>query len=140
MHPKLFLADVGVFRSLRPRGPLDRPEEIEGAALEGLVAQHLRAWIDYSGSGASLSFWRTRGGAEVDFVVYGSETFAAIEVTNSRRVRPANLRALRSFREDYPEAALRLLYRGTETLEIGGVRCVPCAEFLLALAPGRPLP
>lgn len=26
-HPKLFLFDAGVFRSLRPRGPLDRPEE-----------------------------------------------------------------------------------------------------------------
>jgi len=34
-HPKLYLFDTGVFRSLRPRGPLDRPEEIEGAALEG---------------------------------------------------------------------------------------------------------
>lgn len=26
---------------MRPAGPLDRPEEIAGAALEGLVAQHL---------------------------------------------------------------------------------------------------
>ncbi len=140
VHPKLFLADAGVFRSLRPRGPLDRPQEIEGAALEGLVAQHLRAWIDYSGSGDGLTFWRTRGGAEVDFVVYGDEVFAAIEVENSRRVRPADLRSLRSFRDDYPEAALRLLYRGTETLEIDGVRCLPVAEFLSALVPGRPLP
>ena len=31
-HPKLYLFDTGVFRSLRPRGPLDRPGEIEGAA------------------------------------------------------------------------------------------------------------
>ncbi len=46
-HPKLYFFDAGVFRSLRPKGPLDRPEEIEGAALEGLVAQHLRAWIAY---------------------------------------------------------------------------------------------
>jgi len=42
-HPKLRLFDAGVFRSLRPTGPLDRPQEVEGAALEGLVAQHLRA-------------------------------------------------------------------------------------------------
>ena len=27
----------------RPAGALDRPSEIEGAALEGLVAEHLRA-------------------------------------------------------------------------------------------------
>ncbi|CAG4883191.1 protein of unknown function [Georgfuchsia toluolica] len=40
-----------MFRSLRPAGPLDRPEEIEGMALEGLVAQYLRAWIAYRASG-----------------------------------------------------------------------------------------
>jgi hypothetical protein len=27
-HPKFYLFDTGVFRSLRPRGPLDRPQEI----------------------------------------------------------------------------------------------------------------
>jgi len=37
-HPKFFLFDTGVFRALRPKGPLDRPEEIGGAALEGLVS------------------------------------------------------------------------------------------------------
>ena len=42
-HDKLYLFDAGVFRSLRPKGPLDRPAELEGPALEGLVAQHLRA-------------------------------------------------------------------------------------------------
>src|SRR5881227_1622398 len=46
-HPKFYFFDAGVYRSLRPAGPLDRPEEIEGAVLEGLVAQHLRAWIAY---------------------------------------------------------------------------------------------
>ena len=39
-HQKFYLFDAGVFRSLRPRGPLDAPEEMEGMALEGLVAQH----------------------------------------------------------------------------------------------------
>ena len=51
-HPKFYWFDAGVFRSVRPSGPLDRPEEIAGAALEGLIAQHLRAWIDYTNSGS----------------------------------------------------------------------------------------
>lgn len=34
-RPKFYLFDAGVFRTLRPSGPLDRPEETEGAALEG---------------------------------------------------------------------------------------------------------
>jgi len=139
-HPKLFFSDVGVFRSLRPAGPLDRPEEIAGAALEGLVAQHLRAWIDYSGADATLSFWRTRAGSEVDFVIYGQDAFTAIEVKHAGDVRPADLRGLRAFAEDYPEADLRLLYRGTEALEIDGIRCLPCEGFLRELRPGRPLP
>lgn len=37
-HPKFYYFDTGVFRSFRPRGPLDRPEEINGAALEGLAS------------------------------------------------------------------------------------------------------
>ena len=138
-HPKLFLFDAGVFRSLRPAGPLDRPEEIEGAALEGLVAQHLGAWIAYGGADLELSTWRTRSGTEVDFVVYGEGTFHSIEVKNASRVRPEDLRGLRAFLDDYPEARGLLLYRGERRLVKGGVTCIPVEEFLGELRPGREL-
>jgi hypothetical protein len=39
-----FFFAAGIFRSFRPRGPLDRPEEIEGQALEGIIAQRLYAF------------------------------------------------------------------------------------------------
>ena len=61
-HPKLYLFDAGVFRALRPKGPLDRVEEIDGAALEGLIVQHLKAWNEYNKKKYSISFWRTRSG------------------------------------------------------------------------------
>jgi predicted AAA+ superfamily ATPase len=139
-HPKFFWFDAGVFVATRPAGPLDRPEEIAGAALEGLVAQHLRAWIDYTGSDFTLSFWRTKAGNEVDFVVYGRDGFWAVEVKHTAVIRPADLRGLRAFREDYPEATLRLLYRGREALELDGILCLPCEDFLLRLVPGEALP
>lgn len=138
-HPKFFYFDAGVFRSLRPAGPLDRPEEIDGAALEGLVAQHLRAWADYRAGDLRLFTWRTRGGAEVDFVVYGEEGIWAIEVKNTRRVRPEDLRALKAFVDDYPEAGAFLLYRGEERLLVDGIRCVPLPEFLTELRPSGTL-
>jgi len=47
-HPKFSFFDAGVFRESRPTGPLDSASELDGAALEGLVGQHLRAWCDYS--------------------------------------------------------------------------------------------
>ena len=139
-HAKLYFFDCGVFRSLRPAGPLDAREEIAGPALEGLVLQHLRAWISYGGADCRIHFWRTRGGSEVDFVLYGGAGFHAIEVKNSRSVRPRDLRGLRTFREDYPESSPLLLYRGDEVLERNGVRCLPVDRFLRELTPGRDLP
>lgn len=137
-HPKLYLFDAGVYRSLRPRGPLDRKEEMYGHALEGLVAQHLRAWIGYSSIDCELYFWRTRHGLEVDFILYGEEIFYAIEVKNSDKVYSTDLRSLKSFREDYPECTPYLIYRGKDRLVIDGILCIPCREFLLHLNPRTP--
>ena len=138
-HEKLYLFDAGVFRSLRPKGPLDRPEEMEGQALEGLVAQHLRAWAAYSRHDARVCFWRTRAGAEVDFVVYGETGLQAFEVKNAARVHSRDLRALRAFREDWPEAETAMLHRGPERLRIDGVWCLPVQDFLRRMAPDRGL-
>jgi len=63
VHSKFYFFDPGVFRSLRLAGPLDRPTEIDGGALEGLVAERhppremlaalyrvVRAKVDRSGA------------------------------------------------------------------------------------------
>ena len=139
VHDKLYLFDAGVFRALRPTGPLNSRAETEGPALEGLVAQHLRAWAAYSNGTARLYFWRTRGGAEVDFVVYGETGFWAFEVRNSRTAHRSDLRALRTFLADYPEARAALLYRGDRRLLIDDIPCLPVDEFLRGIVPNRPL-
>lgn len=138
-HSKFYFFDAGVFRSIRPKGPLDRPQEIDGGALEGLVAQHLRAWIDYSDKKSSLYYWRTPKGLEVDFIVYGEGGLLALEVKNTARIRPEDLRALEAFRADYPEAECVCLYRGHERLKKGNVLCLPCMEFLRGVRPGKKL-
>ncbi len=138
-HPRFFYFDSGVFRTLRPQGPLDRPAEIGGAALEGLLAQHLRAWLAYSRTDARLHYWRTRGGAEVDFVLYGTPGMWAFDVMNADRVRPADLRGLASFGDEYPEARRVLLYRGEHRLMRRDVLCLPIEPFLVRLDPARGL-
>jgi predicted AAA+ superfamily ATPase len=136
---KFYFADCGVFRSVRPKGPLDRPEEMEGAALEGLVYQHLKAWMDYSDGSHELFFWRTQAGTEVDFVVYGESQFCALEVKNSGKVDRKDVRGLKAFQSDYPESRVALLYRGKDRLLIDGILCLPCAAFFLMLTPDRPI-
>lgn len=135
-HEKFYLFDAGVFRCLRPIGPLDRAEEAGGAALEGLVAQHLRAWLAYRESG-SLYYWRTSKGNEVDFILYGADLFTAIEVKNTAVLRPADFHGLQAFKEDYPECSVLLLYRGHRRYMHGSILCIPCDQFLQDLHPNR---
>ena len=75
----------------------------------------------------------------MDFVVYGESGFWAVEVKNARYIRSRDLYGLNAFREDYPQAQALFLYGGLEKLKIGDVLCLPCADFLSGLLPGKPL-
>jgi predicted AAA+ superfamily ATPase len=107
--------------------------------LVAVDLEDLRAWIAYSGRDARLSFWRTRSGVEVDFVVYGAEVFLAIQVQNAARVRPSDVQALRAFRSEFPESTPLLLYRGADRLRVDEVWCIPVERFLRGLHPSRGL-
>ncbi|MBI5486966.1 MAG: ATP-binding protein [Deltaproteobacteria bacterium] len=139
VHPKFYYFDAGVYRSLRPSGPLDRREEIEGAALEGLVVQHLRAWTAYRGDKSKLHFWRTRSGVEVDVVLYGDDGFWSLEIKNTARPDSRALAGLKAFAQDYPESKRLLLHRGKDRTLTDGILCVPCEEFLATLHPAHAL-
>lgn len=139
-HEKFYYFDAGIYRSLRLRGPEDRSEEMAGGALEGLLAQHLRAWVDYSENDAKLSYWRTPSGTEVDFVVHGPGIFDVIEIKNTPREREKDLKPLRAFKADYPRARACFLYRGKERFVRHGISILPVKEFLSFLVPGKPLP
>ena len=94
----------------------------------------------YRQSHAELFYWRTRSGVEVDFVVYGASTFCAIEVKNTSRVRPEDMRGLESFISDYPESDSVLLYRGARRERQGPIWILPVEDFLRALDPAKDLP
>lgn len=138
-HPKFYLFDAGIYHTLRPKGILDRSEEISGAALEGLIAQHLIAWNDYGGNSHDICFWRTRSGLEVDFVIYGPNGFWAIEVKNGSTVHPQDTKGLEAFLIDYPQAKAILLYNGTEKRLHKGIYYIPCQDYLKQIVPGKPL-
>lgn len=138
-HEKFYFFDVGVYRSLRLTGLQDQTSEINGPGLEGLILQHLRAWNDYQGSPYKLYYWRTQHGVEVDFILCGKNKLYAIEVKHAKTVFNQDIKSLRIFCEDYPEAIPILLYQGQEMLKIGQVMCVPIYLFLQQLVPGKEL-
>lgn len=132
-HSKFYYFDAGVFQAIRPRGPLDAPEQIHGAALETLFLQELRAINDYRDLGYRLHYWRTAGGDEVDFVLYGERGLRAFEVKMAQTVRAEDLRPLLRFGEDYPSAKLHLLHLGTRRWHDRGVEVLPFQECVAEL-------
>ena len=134
MHPKFYYFDAGVYRILRPTGPLDIPAEIDGAGLETLFLQELRAINDYLELGYSLHYWRTQHGAEVDFVLYGEQGFHAFEIKRKTTIHTIDIKHLLAFGEDYPEAKLYLIYGGTEKQYIQNVTILPFEEAIKSLA------
>lgn len=111
-HPKFYIFDTGVFRAIRPMGPLDSPEEIDGAGLETLFLTHLRAINDYLRLGYGLYYWRTSNHVEVDFIVYGEKGLFAFEIKRKRSLSRSDLSGLKAFSADYPTVKCYLLYGG----------------------------
>ncbi len=132
-HPKFYFFDTGVFRQLRPKGPLDAPSEIDGAALETLFLQHLRAYNDYLGWQSEFYYWRTSNGTEVDFVMYGPKGLFAFEIKRGSVLTPKDFRGLEAFGADYPEARLFLLSGSPRKEHHRNIEAYPYEEFLKEL-------
>lgn len=123
-HQKFYFFDVGVFRALRPMGILDTLQEVEGAGLETLFLQSLRAVNDYYNLGYTIYFWRTAAGQEVDFVLYGPRGLHAFELKRSSTVTSKDFKGLNAFYEDYPEANLYILFFGKHTEYHGAIKAM----------------
>ena len=132
-HPKFYYFDVGVYRTLRPKGPLDLVEHIDGPALETLFLQHIRAINDYYRLGYELYYWRTSNGTEVDFIAYGEGGLFAFEIKRKSKLKRQDLKGLESFKKEYPMAKLYLIYGGDHDEYLGDVHAVPIVKALKEL-------
>lgn len=132
-HPKFYFFDVGVYRTIRPAGPLDTEQEASGAALETLFLQNLRAINDYGSYDYKLSYWRTASGLEVDFVLYGPRGLLAFEIKSSTSVHAGDLRGLSAFREEFPACRPFLIYGGDREMSFGDIPVLPIVQALQSL-------
>jgi len=108
--PKLYWGDTGV--ALHLAGT----DEPTGSHLENLVLHDLLVWRDARLDRAEVSYWRTTGGEEVDFVIEADDRLLPIEVKATARPRLADAAHLRKFRDEYGDKARAglLLHTGTE--------------------------
>lgn len=132
-HPKFYFFDCGVYRTVRPRGPLDSEQEVDGPALETLFLANVRAVNDAFELGYDIHYWRTATGTEVDFVLYGEHGLLAFEIKRQGRVRDDDLAPLQAFGEEYPVAKRFLLHAGKERRHHAGIEIVPIVDALRGL-------
>lgn len=129
-HQKFYFFDAGVYRQIKPMGILDKVEEAEGIVLETLFFQSLKAINDYFELDYKIYFWRTHTGKEVDFILYGPKGFHAFEIKRSSVITSKSLSGLKSFKQDYPEAKLHIIFLGNHKEYHGDINVIP---FELAL-------
>lgn len=122
---RFYYFDAGVYRYLRPKGILDRAEEIEGAGLETCFMQTFLALNDYYNWNKQLYYWRTSNGLEVDFIIYGETGLWAFEVKHTKNITPRMLHGLKEFLQDYPMAQCYLLYLGQQPLYFDNITAYP---------------
>ena len=135
-HPKRYLFDVGVRNALLRR-PLDHfLEDEKGLLLEHWIAQELHGRQGELWPEMSLFHYRTRHGAEVDFVLeIGRETWA-VEVKASRQVSKLDLGGWASLAQRAGRLKRKLVvFLGNRRQMIEDVEVLPLEEFL-ALLPG----
>ena len=95
---KFYFFDTGVARVLAGIKNIERHSNLYGKSFEHFIWMELRAYLSYRGRNLTeLSFWRTKHGQEVDFLV-GEEL--AIEVKAATRVSSRDLKGLRALAEE----------------------------------------
>lgn len=112
--PKLFWNDTGlaVFLSGYYQESELRQSREFGAYFETLIYHHLRALTRLMTPPGRLYFWRTRAGAEVDFVLEHGRKLLAIEIKRTARPHSGDAAGLRDFLNHHPQASGGLLAHG----------------------------
>lgn len=100
--PKFYFFDVGIANYMAHRAVLELKGEAAGKSLEHFILMELIAYREFSRKRFTISYWRTKTGLEVDFVLGDAQ--AAIEIKISTEVHITELRGLQAFCEEHPNA------------------------------------
>lgn len=133
-HPKFYFFDTGIYRAIRPMGPLDMPEEAEGIAFESLLFQDILAVNDSLNLGYKPYYYRTATGIEVDFITYGKRGIRAFEAKRTRRISSTDMKGLQHFFREYPTAKCFFIYGGQRIMRERNIEILPL-EYTLKNLP-----
>ncbi|MFO0982970.1 MAG: DUF4143 domain-containing protein [Planctomycetota bacterium] len=146
VHPKYYWFDQGVARAAA--NLLNEPVDATwtGVALETLVYHELRVYHQQAARGRAFFYYRTGGGAEIDFIVQLEKQtpsrkarVVCLEVKSAKRWKREWEAAMRGFHSSEKLHVERMIgvYLGDTVYHFDGVDVMPLEHFLTELFAGR---
>lgn len=129
--PRFYFFDVGIVNYLCNRRKMEPGSTDFGHGFEHLIVQELMAYLSYTHSRKTISYWRTTSGYEVD-IIYG-DAEVAIEVKSSSEVQSRHMKGLKAFSEEHPAARAIIVSLDAAYRRMNQVEVWPVTQFLNAL-------
>ena len=129
-HPKIYWIDPGIVRSSKKQtGPVSIEEK--GRLFEGYIYMCLKMKMEYENSYDNIFYWssNTSQNTEVDFLLQKNSKFIAIKVKTTNKVRPEDLKGLKTIAEMKQVQRRILVYLGSFHLNKEGIEVMPFSVF-----------
>ena len=113
--PKFYLFDVGVANWLSKISIVQLNGTAAGKSFEHFIYLELLAYSKYYDKFIDITYWRTKSGLEVDFIISENrEIKLAIECKLSKQAKKNNLKGIFNFAEDYQADKLIVISQDPE--------------------------
>jgi len=138
--PKFYMFDIGVANYLGQQKIVGLKGESAGKAFEHFILMELMAYISINKKRQKITYWRTKNGLEVDFVI--GDAKVAIEVKLSTEVKKQNLKGLITFCEEHPNTNALVVSQDKRSRQLianenTSIRVLPWEKFLELLWQGE---
>lgn len=130
-HGKFYFFDNGIVNTLTQNltGEFPTKSTVFGKLFESYCILEFIRIHEYKNTEHKIGFFRTRGGLEIDLIEEQQGKIRAIEIKSSESISKDQLRGLKIFAEEFPQAKLILVCRIPRPLQIDGIQCLPYKLF-----------
>jgi len=127
---KFYFFDPGITHIMAGTEALDRNSNLYGKSFEQFICMELRAYLSYRRNILSLTYWRSKNGHEVNFLL-GTKT--AIEVKSTRKISRNDFKGLKYLKEEGVFQNLILVTQDPISTLTDNILAIPWQEFLSGL-------
>ncbi len=124
---KFYFFDPGITHMLAGTETLDRNSNLYGKSFEQFICMELRAYLSYRRKKLPLTYWRSKNGHEVDFLL-GTKT--AVEVKASKKISRNDFKGLKYLGEENVFQNLLLISQDPLSTLTNNILTLPWQKFL----------